>query len=119
MKHLLVLLGAAFGLTTATLSAQTANDSPRPSSMPTGAAKTRQDAAIARAIKNHRCIFFITNYTVTGSHIPVVVTHYEGLNYTSNSFTPSRIYSSGAIGLSGSLNVGSALSALDPAITIR
>ena len=118
MKRTLLLLSITMGLA-ASLSAQTANGSARPASHPQDAAKAQQDAAIARAVKAHKSVFYITDYTPTGSHIPQVVTRYEGHNYTFSSFTNGRIYSSEDIGLTGSLNVGSALRSLDPAISIR
>ena len=119
MKRLLVLLGVALGLTTGSLQAQTANNSKRPTHVVQGAEKARQDAAIARAVKNHRCVYYITSYTVTGSSIPQVVTRYEGTNTTANAFTTGRAFGSRDLGLTGSLNVGAALYALDPAISIR
>ena len=118
MKRFLPLLSTFMGLA-ASLSAQTANDSYRPASHPQGADKARQDAAIARAVRAHKCVYYITDYTATGSHIPQVVTRYEGHNIAYNSFTRGRVYSSDDIGLTGSLDVGGALRSLDPAITIR
>lgn len=118
MKRLLVLIGITAGMATSLL-AQTANDSPRPVSTPKGAARAKQNAAVARAIREHRAVYFISNTTSTGSHIPQVVCHYEGRNTNLNGFTNGRIYNSGDLGLTGSLNVGGALYSLDPAISIR
>ena len=118
MTRSFLLLSIVMGLA-ASLSAQTANDTHRPASRPQGADKARQDAAIARAVAAHKSVFYITDYTPTGSHIPQVVTRYEGHNYTFSSFSRSRIYSGEDIGLTGSLDVGSALRSLDPAISIR
>ena len=118
MKRSLLLLGITVGLA-ASLSAQTANDSYRPATHPQGAAKAQQDAAIARAERAHKSVFYITSYTPTGSNIPQVVTRYEGHNYVFSSFGHSRTYNADDIGLTGSLDVGGALRSLDPAITIR
>ncbi len=118
MKLPLLLLGITL-VSGVSLSAQTANDSHRLTRHPQDAAKARQDAAIARAVRAHKSVFYITGYTPTGSHIPQVVTRYEGRNYTSDSFGHGRVYSSGDIGLTGSLDVGGALRSLDPAITLR
>ena len=121
MKLPLVLLAITLGLT-ASLSAQTANDSPRLVTPLTRSAKAAQDAAVARAVRNHRCIYYITNYTATGSHIPQVVTIYEGYRTVNGSFTTASrsagsVYNAGDISLTGSLSVGGALREIDPAIS--
>ena len=77
-----------------------------------------------RAIRNHRCVYYITTYTATGSHLPEVVTRYGGRNYVQGSFTTSsrsagNVYNVSDIGLTGALTVGGALRELDPAITVR
>ena len=97
------------------LQAQTA----RTTSRPAGGAKARQDAAIARAIRHHQAVYYISNYTPTGSHIPQTVCRYEGQNHVFSSFANGRAYGSDDIGLTGSLNVGGALAALDPAVSLR
>ena len=116
MKRLLFLLGISAGLTTSLL-AQTANDSPRPASVPTGAAKARQNAAIARAVREHRAVYYISTYTPTGSHIPQVICRYEGHNVSIGNSSPGSVYGAKDIGLTGALNVGGALTVLDPAIS--
>ena len=118
MKRSLLLLGIMAGTATSLL-AQTANDSRRPASTPTGAAEARQDAAVARAVRHHQAVYYISSYTPTGSHLPQMVCRYEGRNYVFNSFSNSRTYSSQDVGLTGALDVGGALASLDPAISVR
>ena len=116
MKNLLVLLAVTLGLATP-LFAQTGGNSPRVHSPEDGSERARQNALIARAIKQHLALAFITTYVPTGSHIPQVAIFYKGHFYRSNDFSVGNVYNGRAIEDSGALDVGSALSSLDPAIT--
>ena len=117
MKHLLVVLAFTLGLTTP-LFAQTGGNSSTVHSPEDRAGRARQNALINRAIKQHMSIAFITTYVPTGSHIPQVAVYYNGHFYRANDFSVGSVYSGRAIEASGALDVGSALSALDPAISI-
>ena len=62
----------------------------------------------------NRTYIYITNQVVTGSHIPVVVTRYHGHNITSS---PLVSYDQTDISETGALDVGTALTTRDPAIS--
>ena len=92
---------------------------PRPVTTTTPTAQARQKAAIARAKREHRAVYYVSRYTPTGSNIPQVACRYEGHTNLTSSFSPNKIYNAGDLSLTGAVNVGEALNALDPAITIR
>ena len=118
MKHFLALLAVTLGLT-ASLSAQTGSNSPTVHPRGDAADRAQQRALIARALKHHLSVAFITTYTPTGTHIPQVVVYYKGHFYRANDFSVGNVYSGREIEASGALDVGSALSSLDPAISVR
>ena len=103
---------------TTSLLAQTANDVPRPVTT-TATGQARQKAAVARAVREHRAVYYISRYTPTGSLLPQVACRYEGHTSLTSSFTPNKVYNAGDLNQAGALNVGEALNALDPAISIR
>lgn len=117
MKYFFALLAVSAGLLTP-LSVQ-ANPNLTPRGVPVDQInhKTHKNVAPARPPKTTLPIYYITSYTPTGSHIPMVVCRYQGRYYPMNSFAPDAVYTQGDIGLSGSLNVGGALRTLDPAIS--
>ena len=116
MKYLPVLLGLTLGVA-GSLSAQTANDSVRPGTVHTGADKAREDARIARALKNGQPVYYITSHTPTGSLLPEVVRRYQGSYSSLSVVSHGSTYGTYDIGLTGSLNVGGALTTIDPAIS--
>ena len=112
MKHLIVLLGITACLV-APLSAQ--NDS---GDAQQGARIVRVKAkSTAQARAKSRCVYYITNVTTAGSHIPLVVRRYKGEDSVMYQASHGKGYNAGDIGLTGSLNVQGALTELDPAIS--
>jgi hypothetical protein len=119
MKSLLILLGIAAGFATP-LSAQANPESSRTSAGRTGQhhVQASNGSAAARNLSDQRqCIYYITAYTPTGSHIPAVFCRYQGRYFAMGSTTSRSVYTASDIGLTGALSVGGALRTLDPAIS--
>ena len=114
MKQLFALLAVSAGLLTP-LSVQ-ANPDITPRGVPV--AQTNHKTHKSAAPKTTLPVYYITSYTPTGSHIPLVLCRYQGHYYPMNPFAPDAVYTQGDVGLSGSLNVAGALRTLDPAISI-
>ena len=71
---------------------------------------------IVQAPNSRRVICYITDTPRTGSQIPMVYRRYNGrLDSASN----AAVYGQSAIDATGTLDVGTALSKLDPSITTR
>ena len=105
MKKLVALSFAAAGL----LSVQAAHATPYDST----AAPTRIKES---APKTKREVHYITSVQSTGSHLPIVVSRYEG-QYRSHS--PISVYGKQDLDRTGQLSVAGELSQRDPAITRR
>ena len=112
-KHLFVVLGAAASLA-APLGAQAAPPAPAKKA----ASTANQVPRGAGERGDRRVVYYITNTTATGSHIPVVVQRYQGTNtYLNSGVRIGSAYDSRDISTTGSLSVGGALTQLDPAIS--
>ena len=112
-KHLsLVVFGAAVSLASP-LSAQTGSiASDRRVTI-----NAKRPPAGAGERGDRREVFYITDSTATGSHIPVVYRRYQGRTTTQDSsFQVGSTYGTREIGLTGALGVKGALFTLDPAI---
>lgn len=118
MKYLFALLGMAAALA-APLSVQANPEYAYTSAKAAhGSSKTRKNAAVVQAPNNTQAYYYITHYTPTGSHIPLVICKYQGHYYPMNTFAgPGAGYDQGDIATSGALSVGGALRTLDPAIS--
>jgi hypothetical protein len=103
MKRLIAVLGITAGLV-APLSAQNTPGNER-------------TPAKVKAVSNSRCIYYVTSVPSTGSHIPVVIRRYRGTDAAVFGSSPGSRYTSGDIGLTGSLTVQGALYTLDPAFS--
>ena len=116
MKLLLVLLG----ITACCLTPLRAQNTPGNALEPVRVVKSKARPVTrntAPAKTKARVVYYITNVPATGSHIPVVIRRYQGKNTALFNSQPGSNYSAGDIGLTGALNVGSALYDLDPAIS--
>ncbi len=120
MKTNLLILGLAACLATPVFSLQAdgikakkkmVQSSPTQTNSAMRTASATRTAAVAHP---NRETFYITNYTVTGSLIPVVVTRYRGANVSSS---PRVSYDQTDLNTTGANDVGSELVARDPAIS--
>ncbi len=113
MKNTLILLGMV-ACVVVPLSAHADPESFRTGDNLTRAnTKTAKSTAAAHA-KPARQVIYITNKSVTGSHLPLVVGHYNG-RY--DSMSPVAVYGRPDLDRTGQLNVQSELYQLDPAIS--
>ena len=113
MKSKLVLLGVLAALAAPVISAKADEPAKAKKRVKAQATATRS-AAQAVDARRDRDTFYITNHVVTGSHLPVVVTRYQGHNINSS---PLVSYDQTDISTTGALDVGSALVSRDPAIS--
>ena len=105
IKNTFVLLGIAASVV-APLSAQA-----DPESFHTG---DNGQVARAKHAQPARRVVYITNKSVTGSHLPLVVGRYNG-QY--DSMSPLSVYGRPDLDRTGQLNVGAELVQRDPAIS--
>ena len=104
MKKTIALLFAAIGL----LSVQAAHATPYDS--PVASTRVKDSTP-----KTKRAVHYITSVQATGSHLPLVVSRYEG-QYHSQS--PTSVYGKPDFDRTGQLGVAGELFQRDPAITV-
>ena len=121
MKHLSVLLGIAVGFV-APLAAH-AEQTALIADTTVPKAKSKADRVVVKAPIPRRAAphvrYEVTNLTAAGSHIPIVVCHYEGAMYTKGgSFTAKKEYRTegGTVDCTGAGNLEGGLAGIDPAI---
>ena len=115
MKHLLIALGALLGLTIPLL----AHAAPAPS-VDSGRSSHWLVHTETIGYGANKAIYYYTNVILTGSHIPVVIRRYKGqMEIVSGGMTQGTAYSVGDFGTAGTNDVGSALSRLDPSISVH
>jgi len=112
MKKTLVLLGVLAAVTVP-LSAHADPESQRTGdSLARSKGKTHNTAAVARTSRYQTV--YITNKSVTGSNIPLVVGRYNG-RY--DSMAPTAVYGRPDLDRNGQLSVGGELTQRDPAVS--
>ncbi len=116
MKHLLIALGLTFCCTAPLMAQNTPGNALTPARATQGNTKTGPKT-VSRTTKNSRAVYYITSVNPTGSHLPLVVSRYEGRNYPMFQSSPGSNYGTGDVGATGALNVQGALRTLDPAIS--
>ena len=120
MKRLSILLGIAAGFVAplAAHAEQTALIADTTPPQP----KAKASRVVVKAPaprKAQRVRYEVTNLTAAGSHIPIVVCHYDGLMYTKGgSFTAKKEYrkEGGVVDCTGAGNLEGGLAGVDPAI---
>ena len=110
MKKTLLIIGILAAVTAPVLSAR-ADDAVKSKK----STRTVASKQVVNPVRRDREVYYITKQVVTGSNIPVVVTRYQGHNITSSPFVS---YDQTDIGVTGALDVGSALVSRDPAIML-